>query len=488
MRTIQGGLIMHPSKQLILDAIRRDTDVIVGAADAIFDRPETIFQEQFASRTLMDILRGRGFDIQEGVAGMPTAFVARYGSGGISIGFLAEYDAVSGVSQAAGVARKQPVVCGGPGHGCGHNLLGAGALGAALAAKEYLETTGRSGRVVLFGCPAEEGGAGKGFMARDGVFEEVDCALTWHPADINSVARDSSLANIQLTFRFQGTASHAALSPEHGRSALDALELMNMGVQFLREHIVPEARVHYAILDAGGTSPNVVQATASALYLIRAPKNHMVADIHQRVSDIARGAALMTGTTVEETFGKACSSIVPNLTLEKLLQENMELLGCPAYTPEEEEFAQALRATFGQTQDSLDRYAGSVDEETREHINAWRDKPLYGFILPLHPVEGMMPASSDVGDVSWVCPVAQCNTVTMAALTSYHSWQLVAQGKSSIAHKGTIYASQVLAAAAVDLFERPELAQAAKEEHNHRLGGVKFVSPIPKDVKPNIPG
>lgn len=477
---------MHPGKQLIFDAIRRDAAVITGAADAIFDRPETVFREEFASRTLMDILQGRGFQIQENAAGIPTAFVARYGEGGPCIGFLAEYDAVSGVSQAAGVARQQPLICGGPGHGCGHNLLGAGSLGAALAVKDYLEATGRPGRVMLFGCPAEEGGAGKGFMARDGVFDEADCAFTWHPADINAVTRDSSLANVQLNFRFFGTASHAALSPEHGRSALDALELMNVGVQFLREHIVQEARIHYAILDTGGTSPNVVQPTAAATYLIRAPKNPIVADIRRRVSDIARGAALMTGTRVEETFGKACSSIIPNLTLEKLLQANMELIGCPGYTPEEEEFARALRATFGQTQDSLDRYADSFDEETRERINAWRGKPLYGFILPLHPMEGLMPASSDVGDVSWVCPVAQCNTVTMAALTSYHSWQMVAQGKSSIAHKGTIYASRIMAAAAVDLYERPELIQAAKEEHERKRGGEKFVSPIPKDVQPDF--
>ena len=263
---------------------------------------------------------------------------------------------------------------------------------------------------------------------------------------------------------------------------------MNVGVQFLREHIIPEARIHYAITDTGGYSPNVVQPKAEVLYLMRAPTNRDVKEIYERVCDIARGAALMTGTQLDIRFIKACSSIVHNCVLTDVLQKNMEAIPCPVFDEEENAFAAELQATFGKTMDSLDRYANCFDAAIKAQINSYRGKAFYDFVMPLHPVEGMMPASSDVGDASWCCPVAEISVATMAARTSFHSWQLVAQGKSSFAHKGACYAGKVLAAAAVDLLEQPELLKQAKAEHWKRIGEEKFISPIPQEVQPFIPG
>jgi aminobenzoyl-glutamate utilization protein B len=353
-----------------------------------------------------------------------------------------------------------------------------------MAVKEYLRASGGPGTVVYYGCPGEEGGSGKSFMARDGVFDELDCAITWHPGDLNSTGCGSSLANIQAAFRFYGVSAHAAASPHLGRSALDAVELMNVGVQFLREHVVADARIHYAITDAGGFSPNVVQPFSEVLYLIRAPKTPQVREIFERVSRIAGGAAQMTDTRMEAQFVKACSNIVPNRVLAQALQRSLEQIAPPDYTPGEWEYARRIAGTVENSADSLDAVCARLDKPAREFVRSRKGKGLNDFVVPFCSVEDVMPASSDVGDVSWVCPTAQISAVTMAANTPGHSWQLVAQGKSALAHKGMLYAGKVMAAAVMDLLQRPEMIEEAKEELHERLGGKPFESPIPKDIKP----
>ena len=476
-------------KEFVLNAVSRKQDLVVEVSDRIFDFAETGFHEFETAKLYQQVLEKEGFAVEMGIAGMPTAFKATYGNGKPVVGFLAEYDALPELSQVGGCTERKPVCGENPdGHGCGHNMLGAASLSAALGLKRYLEETKKSGTVVYFGCPGEEGGSGKGFMARDGVFDELDFAISWHPGDQNEVSVGSSLANYQVFYRFFGTASHAAACPELGRSALDAVELMNTGVQYLREHAIQEARIHYAITNTGGYSPNVVQPFAEVLYLIRAPKNDQVKELFERVNDIARGAALMTGTRMEMQFVKACSNVVDNTVLEEVLQKNLEEVEREPYTEAELEFAKKLAGTYGggelDVQDLLKRYEKSRKAEVEAFLNAHKDDVICDYIVPLKDTETVMAGSTDVGDVSWVCPTAQINAVTEAAGTPGHSWQQVSQGKSSIAHKGMLFAGKVMAGAVIDVLEDQRLIGEAKDELKKRVGEAGYVAPIPKDVRP----
>lgn len=283
----------------VTESIDRRADWLFSLSDAIFDRPETAFREYFAAGLLCDALRREGFRVTEAIGGLPTAFCGRFGEGKPVIGILGEYDALPGMSQRAGIAHPEPVEAGAAGHGCGHNLLGVGSLAAVIAVKDYLEANRLPGTVIYFGCPGEEGGAGKGFLARAGVFDGVDCVLAWHPASLNTAPPRTSLANQQMLYQFRGISAHAAAHPERGRSALDALTLMNTGIQFLREHIPATAKIHYAVLDAGGTSPNVVQSSASAMYLIRETSQDTLEPLVQRVNQVARGGSYDDGNPGE---------------------------------------------------------------------------------------------------------------------------------------------------------------------------------------------
>ena len=434
-------------------------------ADAIWEHPELAFAEHQSAKMLIDALRAEGFEVQQNLADIPTAFSGRFGSGRPVIGLLGEFDALSGVSQRAGATSPEPI--GAAGHGCGHNLLGVGSLGAALAVKRYLETTGCPGTVVYYGCPGEEGGSGKGFMARYGAFDGLDAALCWHPKDVTEVRVFSTLANVQVLYRFDGMASHAAAYPEQGRSALDAVELMNVGVNFLREHMISDARIHYAITDSGGISPNVVQPHAEVLYLIRAPFNSQVRELFDRVCDIARGAALMTGTHVEHTFIKACSNVIPNEAIQRDLYRIMGQIPPPEPEPASLEFAREL---------TLRSLAGKPDANP--------EAPLCLGVLPYREGDVLMHSSTDVGDVSWICPTAQIHAATWARGTPGHTWQVTAQGKSVQAHSMMRYASKVLAAEAVSLLTDPELLERAKAEHRRRVGPEGYVPPIPQGVRP----
>lgn len=460
-------------------------------SDNIWDNPELRFGEYASVEMLCKTLEEEGFQVEQGIAGMETAFLARYGKGKPEIGFLGEYDALSGMSQVAGIAEQKELEAGGNGHGCGHNLLGVASLMGAIGMKKYLEETGEEGTVVFFGCPAEEGGSGKTFMAREGCFKDLDCALTWHPMDMNSTINGNMLANYQAYYRFKGISAHAAGNPHLGRSALDAVELMNMGVQFLREHVIQEARIHYAITNTGGISPNVVQANAEVLYLIRAPKTPQVADIYERVNKIARGAAMMTETEVEIEFVKGCSNTVPNTVLERALDANLRELPKPQYSDEEMEFINSIASTLKSPADRIRQEvsalsAEQISPELREEILAKADEPAPSYVRPYIPTNAVLPGSSDVGDVSWNCPTAQFTTATWVSGTAAHTWQAVAVGKSPIAHKSLLLAGQVLATTAVDLLNQPEKIKAAKAEFDAALGNTPYVCPIPPEVKPAV--
>lgn len=464
--------------------IDRESGRLCAMSDAIWEHPELGYHEDFAAGIYIQALREFGFEVEENLKGIPTAFCGTFGHGNPVIGILGEFDALDGLSQMADLTEKRPVTPSGAGHGCGHNLLGTGAFAAALAMKEYL-ADGHEGTVKFFGCPAEEGGAGKGFLSRDGAFDGLDAALTWHPGDSNSVSPGSCLANYQICYHFTGKSSHAGLSPELGRSALDACELMNVGVQFLREHVSTQCRIHYAILNTGGKAPGVVQASADVLYLMRAASLQEARDLRDRVDDIARGAALMTSTKVEIEFIKACSNVLPNRTLCKVLQRNMDKLGAPKFDQADREYAEKFRATLDAGDTFYKNMVNDVqDEAKRDELLKDLNAPLHEQVIPLSPFEHCSAASSDVGDVSVVCPTAQIGMATMPSGTAMHSWQEVAVGKSSLAKKGMLQAGRVIAGAGIDLLNDPGIIKTAKEEMNRRTGGVPFVSPIPKDVMP----
>ena len=336
-------------KELLYQIIEETAPQITDLSDRIWSYAELSMQEHRSTAAYVEVLKDEGFTVQENLCGIATAFSGSFGSGRPVIGLLGEFDALSGLSQAPGLDHPQPLEAGGCGHGCGHNLLGAGALSAAIAIKRAIAAGLLHGTVVFYGCPGEEGCAGKTFMARDGMFRDLDAALTWHPGDTNEVTVGSNAASIQIEYSFSGIAAHAADDPWNGRSALDAAELMNVGVQFLREHMPPRATIHYAFSDAGCLSPNVVQPTARLIYMIRGATVANAKQLAARVADIAKGAALMTGTTVTSRQIDGTANTLSNQVLEQVLYNNLLAAPLPQYTPEEMDFAQRLKATFGPT-------------------------------------------------------------------------------------------------------------------------------------------
>ena len=455
-------------KSIVVKYLEDRASDFYALSDMVWENAEIRFQERKTAEDYRDFLEKEGFKVEVGLAGLKTAFRASWGSGKPVIGFLGEYDALPGLSQKAGVAVKEPLSEGGNGHGCGHNLLGVGSLMGAVGFKHYLESEGKSGTIVYFGCPAEEGGSGKTFMAREGCFDSLDAALCWHPSDVNMMPPGPVLANDSIRYSFTGKASHAAAAPEAGRSALDALELMNIGVQFLREHMPSSSRIHYAITDTGGISPNIVQAHASALYQIRAPHAPELAELYERVNNIARGAALMTDTKVEIRFLKGTSNTLLIPALDEVMYRNM----CQIPNPVEKASDMAFAHEIVKTQKSADSIPA----------DAFRIKP-----MPWNKAGNIpLPGSSDVGDVSWVCPVTQCGTSTWPVGTAAHSWQAVACGKSDFAHRGMLYAGQIIAATAVDLWENPGVIEEAWKELREKTGGQEYHCPIPPEITPDI--
>ncbi|MBQ8620514.1 MAG: amidohydrolase [Clostridia bacterium] len=478
-------MLKDEMKRFILDSVASHAGDYTAASDAIWDHPEMNFHEDYSAGLIKKLLLDHGFTITDSLGGLPNAFRAEYGRGKPVIAYLGEYDALSSLSQKAGCAVKDPITPGAAGHGCGHNLLGMGALGAAIAVKEMIAAGKLSGTVVYFGTPAEETGSAKTFLARDGFFEGVDAMLTWHPWDYTGIWPGGSLANVKMIFRFKGQSAHAAGSPELGRSALDALELMNVGVQFLREHVPEDTRIHYAITNAGGASPNVVQASAEAVYLVRSPRLGDLEGIKQRVIDCARGAAIMTGTTMEMEFVKGCSNILPNTTMEELLVETMHDIGVPQYDEEELALAKSLHDALESPEKTLVKISRLCSAKERAKVLAHQGEPIYAFIAPHTPTDSpLITVSTDSGDASWCAPTSQISVAAWAADTPAHTWQVVAIGKSSIAHKAMLFAAKTLGMAGAALMADSELLSAAKEEFAARTAATPYVCPIPKGVSP----
>jgi aminobenzoyl-glutamate utilization protein B len=474
------------NKENLLRHIEARKEMLFKISDSIWDFAETRFEEYKSSEILCKVLAEEGFTIQKGLAGMETSFIASYGSGKPVIGFLGEFDALYGLSQEAGIAEKKPLVEGGKGHGCGHHALGVGALAAALAVKEYIKENQIKGTVKYFGCPGEEIGCGKAYMAREGCFDDLDAAITWHPLNTNSVMNCTSLATCAVLFKFHGTSSHAAASPHLGRSALDAVELMNIGVNFLREHVEQETRLHYAIIDTGGRNPNVVQAEASVMHEMRAPKLSQITDIYDRIVDIAKGAALMTGTKFDVVFEMAASNLLNNNVLQSLLYEKFVEVGPVPVDSKDIEFAKKIRDTLSQRQKKFDEgLAAAMFRAGSDVISQISGKEVIDIIYPYDPVEAQAMASTDVGDVSWIVPTAQITTTCYAKDTAGHSWQMVAQGKSDLCHKGLLQAGKVMALAGAELLENPHLVEKAREEFDRKRSGETYKCPIPSEVKPS---
>lgn len=469
--------------QQLINLVESKKEYFAKLNDKVWSTPETGFAEHKSAQALTDALTEQQFKVETHLAGIPTAFKGVWGKGKPVIAFLGEFDALPSLSQKAACAVKSPVEEKGNGHGCGHCSLGAGSMAAATAVKEYMQQHSLEGTVVFFGCPAEESGCGKTFMAREGVFDDVDIALTWHPDTTNHILSLSTLANIIVEFHFKGTTSHAAASPHLGRSALDAAELMNVGVNYLREHIVPEARVHYAYRDVGGGAPNVVQDRAVVLYYIRAPKTQQVLEIFPRVVKCAEGAAHMTETQVEVKIKTALSDYIPNSVVSSVMGETMAEIP-PQFSPDAYHLAKEMQKSLSETELGAARealYRLMPKDAAAEAL----EKGLATAVVPYSKSDECMAGSTDVGDVSHLVPTAQLMAAAAAVGTPFHSWQMTAQAGSIIAHEGINYAAKVLAVTAAKLLCSPDLVEKAKAELYSTTGGV-YRCPIPADVKPSV--
>lgn len=446
-------------------------------ADDVWAVPETCFGEFRSAALHRKTLEEQGFRVTTNYGGLPTAVMGEAGEGGPVIAILGEFDALPGLSQEAGVAERREIEAGGAGHGCGHNLLGSGAMLAATAIKDYLAKNGLKGRVRYYGCPAEEGGSGKAFMVREGAFDDVDVAISWHPAPFMALNVANSLSMIQADFSFVGRASHAAAAPHLGRSALDAVELMNVGVNYMREHVPSDARIHYAIVDSGGSQPNVVQARAKVRYMMRAIELPTMMNIFERVRKIADGAALMTETSVTSQVVSAMSSLLGNGPLEKTMQANLQHLGPPPFDDTDRAFAKKMQGTFSED---------DISTAYRRFGVARGEGALGEIVVPADSPRGQLRGSTDVGDVSWVVPTVQAYGATYAIGTPPHSWQMVAQGMAPAAHKGMTHVAKAMAATALDVLRDPELLADAKADFAARTKAFAYKSPLPADTRPPV--
>lgn len=451
---------LSPAQQVALDHVSRNASTIRQVNRAIWEYAEVGLAETKSSALLVEQLKAAGFDVKTGVANMPTAFVASYGSGQPIIGILAEYDALPDLSQKVS-PDLDPLTAGAPGHGCGHSGLGAGALGSVLAVKAAMDERKLSGTIRLYGTPAEETTIGKVYMTLDGLFDDLDVCLHWHPSNKNEVWNGGSKALISAKFTFSGVAAHASGNPDQGRSGLDGVELMNIGVNYMREHVKEDARMHYVITQGGG-APNVVPASATVWYYVRANKHIDVERYFRWVHDIAKGAALMSQTKLSVVIDTDCHELIPNTPLAELIQKQFDRLPAPKFSPEEHAFAarlqEPLREQFGTT------FSATLDEK----------------VYPLSNSTALARGSTDVGDISWHVPTIGLRTSCFPVGSPGHCWQNVASIGSTIGEKGTIYAAQLLSAAALELLEHPEQIAAAKADFAQRMKDQPYVTIIPE--------
>ncbi|MEZ4811400.1 MAG: amidohydrolase [Allomuricauda sp.] len=449
------------NKETVLKNLNDKTQKYGAIAHEIWEFAEMGYLEEKSSALLQKTLSDAGFTIKTGIAGIPTAFVAEYGSGYPVIAILGEYDALPGLSQEAVPEKKTANKA--AGHACGHHLFGTASTAAAISVKDWLKSNKVQGTIRFYGCPAEEGGSGKVYMVREGVFNDVDVALHWHPGAENEASAGAALANKSAKFRFHGISAHAAGAPERGRSALDGVEAMDAMVNMMREHIPQDARIHYVITN-GGKAPNVVPDFAEVYYYARHGKRDVVIDIFDRIVKAAEGAALGTGTTMDYEMIGGTHELLPNLTLQKIMYDNLNKVGGVTYTNEEMAFAEKISKTMGYE---------TLDMKKAEEIQPYEE-------------EARAYGSTDVGDVSFTVPTAGLGAATWVPGTPAHSWQAVAAGGTSIGTKGMMVAAKTIALTAIDLFENPETVGKAKEELEERRGKDFQYIPLLGDRPPAL--
>ena len=460
--------------------IKENRQRLIDISNKIWEFAEVGFQEFKSTDLLIKILKEEGFSVEKNVAGMPTAFYASYGNKKPVIAILGEYDALPGLSQIAEPIQKQ-LKEGAPGHGCGHNLLGTGSLGAVLAVKNAILAGDADGTIRYYGCPAEEKFNSKGYMINAGAFKDVDIALTWHPAFLNALTDVSLLAIYYVKFRFHGRTAHAAFDPQNGRSALDAVELMNVGVNYMREHMIPEARIHYVITN-GGKAPNVVPDEAEVHYYIRAPEHHTVENLYKRVIKIAEGATLMTETKMEIDFLGGTYSPLRNDVIGSVILSKMKRIGSPKFDEKDREFAERLKKTI--PPGALDAYTSIIPPNFQKMAQQIFSQPLNTIILPGIGKGKVMPGSSDVSDVSRVTPLGEFAITCQIMGSPQHSWQNVCTSGMSIGHKGMLTAAKILALSAIEFMSDPELVLKAKKEFEEATKNNPYKSLFPEGFKP----
>jgi len=448
----------------VLEELDKKSGDYFGIAKKIWDYAEVGYQEERSSKLLQETLQEAGFKIEAGVAEIPTAFVATYGSGRPVIGLLGEYDALPGITQTNAPTREKRTDVN-AGHACGHHLFGSGSAAAAIAVKNWINDNDIKGTIRFYGTPAEEGGAGKVYLVRAGLFDDVDAVLHWHPSNKNAADAASSLANKSAKFRFYGQSSHAAGSPWNGRSALDGVEAMNYLVNMMREHMTMESRTHYVITE-GGAAPNVIPDFAEVFYYVRHPDMKLAAQNFERVVKCAEGAALGTGTTMEYEIIHGIFNVLPNVTLNQIMHDNLSRVGGVKYNDEERDFAEKIISSF--------EYGDNVSTALSENIS------------PFRVIRKGQGGSTDVGDVSWVVPTAGLRTATYVPGTSAHSWQAIAAGGTSIGKKGMIVAAKTLSLTAMHLFKSPDIIMEAEKELNDQRGKDFVYKPLLGDRKPPL--
>lgn len=455
------GAMAQKNPADIIKNLETKTAYYSDIAEQIWGLAEMGYQEEQSSALLQETLAAAGFKITTDVAGIPTAFTAEYGTEGPVIAILGEYDALPGLSQKAIPSKESAGEK--AGHACGHHLFGTASTAAAIAVKEWLEANNKKGRIRFYGCPAEEGGSGKVYMVRAGLFNDVDIALHWHPGAKNAANAGAALANKSAKFRFYGVSAHAAAAPHMGRSALDGVEAMNNMVNMMREHVLEDARIHY-VITRGGKAPNVVPDYAEVYYYARHNKRDVVMDIFDRMVNAAEGAALGTGTTMDYEIIGGTHELLPNLILQEMVHKNLTKVGGVQYNETELSFANTIAKTLGQD---------GADQETAATIAPYQTTAKAG-------------GSTDVGDVSFVVPTVGFGTATWVPGTAAHSWQAVAAGGTTIGNKGMMVAAKTLTFSAIELFNSPKLIAAAKKEHQERLGvNFKYV-PLIGDRAPAL--
>ena len=465
-------------KKTLVSVVDEHAAELSAIAKDIWDHPQTALEETYASALQADYFEKNGFRVTRGVGALPTAFTAAYGEGKPVIGILGEYDALPDLSQKIS-DKREPVTPGAPGHGCGHNLLGTAGVGGAIALKAAIDAGDVKGTVVYFGCPAEEPVIGKTFMARDGAFDGVDAFISWHPSSFNAAWGHTMLANYSAKFRFKGTSAHAAAAPHLGRSALDAVELMNVGANYLREHIPDNMRMHYCITD-GGSVPNTVPDHAEVWYMLRAPEHRIVDETRERLMKIAEGAALMTGTQLESvTVVGSVREVLVNKVIRDVIDENMHMLGGPDFTDEDRAFAKKIYDTFepGEQRRGFAPFLIS---------NEYEGQILHETVAPVHGVGGCIPVSSDVADASWLAPTSQFGAAVFPLGVALHTWRSCACTGSGIGMHGMLFAAKTIAATAYDLFTRPEVLAAAQAEFREAEAADPYVNPFDRDRKPGL--